>query len=85
MSEKTISDYTEKEFLEFISTIFDPSKRTEEQGVALVTEFRRLTEHPGGSDLIYYPSDNREDSPEGVLKEIKEWRAAKGKLGFKPE
>lgn len=36
-----------------------------------------------GSDLIYYPRDDREDSPEGIVKEIKEWRAANGKPGFK--
>ncbi len=46
-------------------------------------EFERLTEHPDGSDLIYYPRDDREDSPEGIVKEIKEWRAANGKSGFK--
>ncbi|MDA6953361.1 bacteriocin immunity protein, partial [Escherichia coli] len=49
----------------------------------LVREFERLTEHPDGSDLIYYPRDDREDSPEGIVKEIKEWRAANGKPGFK--
>ncbi|TPW37275.1 bacteriocin immunity protein, partial [Mixta tenebrionis] len=50
---------------------------------ALVFEFERLTEHPDGSDLIFYPRDDREDSPEGVVKEVKEWRANNGKPGFK--
>ncbi|MEH5911471.1 bacteriocin immunity protein, partial [Escherichia coli] len=49
----------------------------------LVDEFRRLAEHPDGSDLIYYPRDDREDSPEGIVKEVKEWRAKNGKPGFK--
>jgi hypothetical protein len=29
--------------------------------------------------------NGREDSPEGALQEIKEWRKANGKPGFKPE
>ncbi|HEP8279102.1 TPA: bacteriocin immunity protein, partial [Pseudomonas aeruginosa] len=35
------------------------------------------------SDLLYYPNENREDSPAGVVKEVKEWRASKGLPGFK--
>ncbi|EEQ4423135.1 bacteriocin immunity protein, partial [Escherichia coli] len=45
--------------------------------------FINVTEHPSGSDLIYYPEGNNDGSPEGVIKEIKEWRAANGKSGFK--
>lgn len=49
----------------------------------MVLEFEALTEHPEGSDLIYYPRDDRDDSPEGIVKEVKEWRAANNKPGFK--
>ncbi|MGO2714278.1 bacteriocin immunity protein [Pseudomonas helleri] len=83
---RNISDYTEAEFLEFLSGIYNCNNelyQTEDSHIAAVFEFRRLTEHPGGSDLIYYPRENREDSPEGVMKEVKEWRAANGKPGFK--
>ena len=45
--------------------------------------FISVTEHPSGSDLIYYPEGNNDGSPEAVIKEIKEWRAANGKSGFK--
>jgi len=83
MKDKLISDYTEKEFLDFVVEIWDSSARTEEEDEKLVIEFERLTEHPDGSDLLYYPRDDREDSPEGVVKEVKEWRAANGKPGFK--
>lgn len=48
-------------------------------------EFERLTEHPDGSDLIYYLRDDREDRPEGIMKEVKEWRVANGKSGLKKE
>ena len=45
--------------------------------------FKKLTEHPDGSDLIYYPKPGQDDSPEGIVKEVKDWRAKNGKPGFK--
>ncbi|WP_034948088.1 bacteriocin immunity protein [Erwinia oleae] len=85
MFKENLNAYTEIEFLSFVKKICDFSKRTEEEDIALVDEFRRLTEHPDGSDLIFYPRADREDSPEGIVQEVKEWRAANGKPGFKPE
>ena len=81
-----ISEYTEKEFLEFVKDIYTNNKKkfpTEESHIQAVLEFKKLTEHPRGSDLLYYPNENREDSPAGVVKEVKEWRASKGLTGFK--
>ncbi|ERH69142.1 bacteriocin immunity protein [Serratia marcescens] len=83
MEKKTISDYTEAEFLNFVKKIFDVQNTTEEEDIRNILEFKRLCEHPSGSDLIYYPDENREDSPEGVVKEVKEWRFKSGKPGFK--
>jgi len=80
---KQISDYTEAEFLDFVRKIFDVDNTTEAEDIKNILEFRRLTEHPDGSDLIYYPREEREDSPEGVVREVKEWRQANGKSGFK--
>lgn len=83
MQKKTISDYTEAEFLALVKKIFNVQSTTEEEDINNVLEFKRLCEHPSGADLLYYPDDSREDSPEGVVKEVKEWRAANGKPGFK--
>ena len=83
MQNKTISDYTEIEFLVFVKKLFNVQNTTEEEDVKNIIEFTRLCEHPSGTDLIYYSDDSREDSPEGVVKEIKEWRAKNGKPGFK--
>lgn len=80
---KTISDYTEAEFLAFVTDLFDFSKRTEAEDDALIDEFERLSEHPEGSGVIFYPPDDREDTPEGIVKEVKRWRAENGKPGFK--
>ncbi|EIX9501144.1 bacteriocin immunity protein [Klebsiella pneumoniae] len=46
-------------------------------------EFSQLTEHPDGWDLIYHPQAGADNSPAGVVKTVKEWRAANGKPGFK--
>jgi len=85
MEKRTISDYTEVDFLAFVRKICRAEGATEEDDNKLVDEFERLTEHPDGSDLIYYPDDGREDSPEGIVKEVKEWRTKNGKPGFKLE
>ncbi|MGV3345564.1 bacteriocin immunity protein [Enterobacteriaceae bacterium LUAb1] len=80
---KHISDYTEEEFLDFVRKLFDVSNTTEAEDIKNILEFKRLIEHPDGSDLIYYPREGREDSPEGVVQEVKAWRQANGKPGFK--
>ncbi|EGL5949946.1 bacteriocin immunity protein [Salmonella enterica] len=85
MEKKMISDYTEAEFLAFVKRLFNVQNTTEEEDIKNILEFKRLCEHPSGSDLLYYPDDSREDSPEGVVQEVKEWRAKNGKPGFKQD
>ena len=79
----SISDYTEAEFLEFVKKICRAEGATEEDDNKLVREFERLTEHPDGSDLIYYPENNNDGSADAIIKEIKTWRSKNGKPGFK--
>lgn len=49
----------------------------------MVLEFERLSEHPKGSDVIFYPDQGKDYSPEGIVREVKEWRRENGKSGFK--
>ncbi|MBN2976287.1 bacteriocin immunity protein [Pseudomonas salmasensis] len=81
----SISEYTESEFLKFVISLCDANARSEEEDDEMLLAFKRLTEHPDGSDLVYYPRNGREDSPEGIVKEVKEWRANNGKPGFRIE
>ncbi|AUJ83108.1 bacteriocin immunity protein [Enterobacter cancerogenus] len=81
---RMLSDYTEEEFLELVRKICNADATTEEDENRLVREFKRLTEHPAGSDLIFYPEEGKDYSPEGIVREVKEWRSANGKPGFKP-
>ncbi|WP_426126755.1 bacteriocin immunity protein [Pseudomonas sp. DWP1b1] len=83
MGIKKIEEYTESEFLLFVKKICDSEYATEKDQVDAVLEFEALTEHPDGSDLIYYAPSDAESTPEVITKKVKEWRAANGKPGFK--
>jgi len=85
MKKLNISDYTEAEFLEFINVICWSEHPTEKDQVDAVLLFEVLTEHPDGSDLIYYADSEEESTPEAIIEKIKAWRAANGKPGFKIE
>lgn len=84
MSAEMIQDIAEADFLELVRKICVVDYKTEYQHTQAVMTFERLSEHPDGSDLIYYPKPNADDSPEGIVREVKRWRAANGKAGFKP-
>ncbi|MFJ4351462.1 bacteriocin immunity protein [Pseudomonas sp. NPDC089428] len=84
-----LEDYTEAEFLMLIKELYHNidglnSNELERRRDSIVLNFEKLTEHPDGSDVIYYPPEGADSSPQGVVKRIKEWRAANGKPGFKP-
>lgn len=49
----SISDYTEQEFLQLVTDICEVNCQNEEDHSVLVRHFRRVSEHPGGSDLIF--------------------------------
>lgn len=76
-------DYTEVEFLELLKKIWHADVLSEAEHDKLIEHFSKVTEHPQGNGLIFYPAEGIEDSPAGVLKVIKEWRAANGKPGLK--
>jgi hypothetical protein len=77
-----ISDYTEAEFKRLIESIINCEGDEETQDTNL-EKFIALSEHPDGLDLIYYPENNNDGSPDAVIKEVKEWRAKNGRPGFK--
>lgn len=81
----SISDYTEAEFLTFLQAIFNVETSSEEEHKSWVRHFVKLSEHPRGNGLIFYPDNEEDDSPAGILKTVKEWRASQGKQGFKKD
>lgn len=81
-------DYTELEFLGLIKEFFDSSTSLEGDEYSryiskLSRHFEMITEHPRKNGVIFHPDPGVEDSPAGVLKAVKEWRAANGKPGLK--
>ncbi|MDY7582390.1 bacteriocin immunity protein [Pseudomonas sp. CCI3.1] len=80
------SDYTEAEFIQFMREIREANKHAPDEVLdPLLQQFCQLTEHPDGTDLIYYPEDGADNSNEGITHTVKEWRAAKGLPGFKED
>lgn len=83
-----LEDYTETEFLDFLREFFEggdglTADEFDKYIIERVRYFETITEHPGRSDVIFYPKEGQEDSPAGVLKEVKDWRARNNKPGFK--
>lgn len=80
----SISDYTEAEFIELMKEIDKENiAETDDKLDVLLDHFEQITEHPDGTDLIYYAASDAESTPEAITKKIKEWRSANGKSGFK--
>ncbi|MCL6309670.1 bacteriocin immunity protein [Pseudomonas sp. SZ57] len=82
---KTIFDYTEAQFANFIQDILvaNSSGASDEVMADLLDQFCEIADHPAGTDLIYYPEDGADDSAEGITQTVKAWRAANGLPGFK--
>ena len=81
---KKISEYTEAEFIRFVETIRAVNKSGSDKELGrLLAQFRALTCHPTGTDLIFYPEADADDSPEGVTQIVKDWREKQGLPGFK--
>jgi hypothetical protein len=78
-------DYTESEYANLINRLYQGGFSSEEEHDAIVDNIVSTSEHPNGTGILYYPEPGVEDSPTGVLKAIKQWRAANGKPGFKIE
>ncbi|EJM16824.1 Colicin immunity protein / pyocin immunity protein [Pseudomonas sp. GM18] len=85
MNHLELSNYTETDFLEFLAKVCRAEYPTEKEQIDAVLLFEKLTEHPDGSDLIYYADSDEDATPEAIIKKVKDWRAANGKPGFKPE
>lgn len=89
MKAKTkFEDYTEEEFYEFLKSLCSRPENMsgdefERRTIKMVKHFEKITEHPAGSDVIFYPEADQEDTPEGILKTVKEWREKNGKPGFR--
>lgn len=81
---ESFSDYTEAEFVQLLEDLFkEDMSESDELADVLLLHFRKVSQHPAGADLIYYPEEGADTSAEGITRTVKEWRAANGLPGFK--
>ncbi len=78
-----IEQYTESEFLKLLTIIVNADTNTEKELDDLIDLFESITNHPDGSDLIYYPDDPEDATPERIVQIVKEWRLSQGLPCFK--
>ncbi|WMJ02154.1 bacteriocin immunity protein [Pseudomonas chlororaphis subsp. aurantiaca] len=85
LMKNNLSDYTEAEFIELLEALRkeDMEAETDIRADALLLHFKKVSQHPTGSDLIYYPENGSSGSPEEVTQIVKDWRIANGFPGFK--
>ncbi|WP_408005121.1 bacteriocin immunity protein [Pseudomonas moraviensis] len=81
----SFSHYTEAEFVALLQELAkeDEEAENDDRADLLLAHFETISEHPAGSDLIYYPEPGADNSPAGVMQSVREWRAAQGLPGFK--
>ncbi|EGQ7978156.1 bacteriocin immunity protein [Vibrio cholerae] len=78
-----ISDYSQSEFFQLVNRICVEDYATEQEHIDAVLHFEEMTGHPDGSDLIYYPENPEDGTPENIVKIVKEWRFSQGLPCFK--
>lgn len=80
---KALSDYTERQFEEFVQEMIG-DVGTENYQDELMYHFDLLVGELGGTNLIFYPQSGADSSAEGIAKTVSEWCEANGRPGFKP-
>lgn len=75
-------DYTAAEFTQLVSEICS-AEGGEAYQDELLENFIAMTEHPDGSDLIYY-SDDKDLTPEKIVATVRSWRNSVGLPDLKP-
>lgn len=73
----TFFKYSREKLLDVLKRIdlnIDDPNGSERELDALVEEFEELSEHPKGSDLLFYPTLEIGDSQEAIVSEVERWR-----------
>ncbi|MET4026518.1 hypothetical protein ABIE59_002044 [Marinobacter sp. MBR-99] len=77
-----LQNYTRNEFMALVVTISEVEGSDEHQD-RLLEHFNAVSGHPAGSDLIFYPENPEDSTPERIVEIVEQWRAQSGLPGFK--
>ena len=75
-------DYTRNEFLQLVVAIYESEESEKYQG-SLLEHFITVSGHPAGSDLIYFPENSEDSTPERIVEIVEQWRKRNGLPGFR--
>ena len=81
----TLQDYTQPEFLALVEKIWAVDVRKQDHDM-LIAHFDRVSGHPKGADLIFYPGaeiDGLGHSAGTVVERVKRWQNSQGKAAYK--
>ena len=78
----SLADYTCTEFKAVVDELLQASGTSAWQD-RLLEHFIDMSEHPSGSDLLYYPANELEGCAMGVIARVIAWRKSKGLALFK--
>ena len=77
-----VSQMSKDEFLQLVAEICS-AEGSEEYQDELIDKFIQLSEHPSKSDLIFWPAPDADDTPEGIVAVVENWRAENNLPPFK--
>ncbi len=81
---KSINELSMADFINLIAEIISAEGGEKHQD-EILEQFINLSEHPSGSDLIYYPEPGEPATPEAIAEKVLQWRLLNGKQGFKDD
>lgn len=86
LAKSSVTDFTREEFLAYVTAFFESDWVDEDDRDTHADHFSRIVApDPRGGDLIYWPEEGVEDTPEGVVEQVEKFRRANGLPGFKEE
>jgi len=83
MRKDSLDQFLKEELLRFVSAISDVQTTDDDELDLWVRHFDKIVQHPSGRDLIFWPEQGADDSPEGIVAEIERYCRENGLPGFK--
>lgn len=70
MNKEKLDQFSKTEFLNFVRAISQVQTKNDDELDSWVRHFDKVSLHPAGRDLIFWPEEGADSSPEGIVSEI---------------